>query len=241
MDVGSWVWLGPDNCQKYHEYDDLHERNKYLIWFIGSIIHKNRCELWSRGLADMRFAHIMNWNSVLCDDISHLLDLLFQFCNVVIILSYCCFSLVELFLKNLFLWCHSFQLLAQRLCSCLKLLSFLDEILEFKFVLHEVVLLDLLFSLELLPVLSELLELIFLSFAFTTSLILSFLSHLKLMLETILHLLSRLSLTLDSGILFLQLITLSPQFLAGGLSVVMKNFSLGDLGCKLVEDFFILH
>ena len=51
----------------------------------------------------MRFAHIMNWNGVLCDDISHLLDLLLQPGNVVVILPDCRLSLVELFLKHLFL------------------------------------------------------------------------------------------------------------------------------------------
>ena len=102
-------------------------------------------------------------------------------------------------------------------------------------------LLNLLFPLELLPVLPELLKLSLLPFAFITSFVLRFLSHLELMLETIFHFLCCLSLTLDGGILFFELITLPPQFLASGLSVVVQNFGLGYLGCKLVEDLLILH
>ena len=61
------------------------------------------------------------------------------------------------------------------------------------------------------------------------------------MFETVLHFLCCLSLTFDGGVLFLELAHFPPQFLAGGLSIVVKNLGLGYLGCELVEDLLILH
>ena len=102
-------------------------------------------------------------------------------------------------------------------------------------------LLDLFLSFEFLSVLPEILELIFLSFALSIGIILSFLSHIELMLETVFHFFSCFPLTFDGGILFLELVDLSPQFLASRLSIIVKDLCFGDLSCKLVEDLLILH
>ena len=102
-------------------------------------------------------------------------------------------------------------------------------------------LLNLFLSFEFLSVLPEILELILLSFALSIGIILSFLSHIKLMLETVFHFFSCFPLTFDGGILFLELVDLSPQFLTSRLSIIVKDLSLGDLSSKLVEDLLILH
>lgn len=102
-------------------------------------------------------------------------------------------------------------------------------------------LLDFLFPLELLPGLPQFFKLPLLTFAFGVSLILSFLGHFKLISKTVFHFFCCFPLGADGIVFLLELGHLSPQFLTGGLGAIMKDLSLGDLGCKLVEDFFVLH
>lgn len=102
-------------------------------------------------------------------------------------------------------------------------------------------LLDLFVPLQLLPATAEILQLLFFILAAEISLSLCFLGHLQLALETALHLLGSLTLTMDGRVLFLELGRLAPQLLTGGLSTVVQDFCLCDLGCELVEDFLVLH
>jgi len=163
----------------------------------------------SRRLTGSRLVHVMHRYCVLGYHLPHLLYLLLQFVDSIVVPSYRSLGLAVLLLKHLLLRCHAFQFLAQRLGCCLQLLPLLHQLLQLQFVFHESMLLDLFLPFEFFPVLPKLLQLPLFSFTFSICLALSFLGHLQLMFETTLHLLCGLSLTLNGGILFLELTNLS--------------------------------
>ncbi len=82
-------------------------------------------------------------------------------------------------------------------------------------------LLDLLLSLQLLPVLPQLLQLVLLSLALSARLLLCVVRHLQLILQALLHILGRLSLITDGVVIFFELGHLPPEFLAHRLSAIV--------------------
>lgn len=145
----------------------------------------------------------MHGHCVLGDHVAHLLDLLFETGDAEVVAGDGGLRFGQLLLQDLLLGSDSFQLLGEGLGGGLELLPLGDQFLEFEFVLHEGVLLDLLLPLELLPVLAQFLELVLLPLALGVGLVLGLLGHVELVLEALLHVLGCLPLTAYGGVLLL--------------------------------------
>ena len=116
VDVGSRVGFGINPSNKSNHKQQPHNFHSFVRYNIKTALIQLPYEtksISSGRLTDMGLAHVVDGHGVFGDDVSHLLDLLLQFGDVIVVFADGRLCFAVLLLKNLLLGCYSLQLLRQ--------------------------------------------------------------------------------------------------------------------------------